>query len=781
MPRIARVELRNFKTFGPGKVELEFDGGLTVITGPNGSGKSNIVDAIAFALGELSPCRLRVRSLSGLIRKGASKAVVKLVLDNSDGGLPVPSKTVSLSRELGPGGESCYRLNGRRISRSELLRLLSTAGISPSGPNIVMQGRVMEMASMGPWELRELVEERLGIKSYEEERAEAEERLRRAEVAIREARARAAEISSRLGELEAEVNDLKRKELIRRELEALRACGLLFELRELSKRALEVREAISSLEERLIKLTEEERALRERLSSRDVEAIELTSKRLSGLKFELGKAEALLMDRKSRLEAIRRRMRELEEELSKAEERVETLRGRLRELSDEKKRLEKAIWEARKEGGRLSRGEARKAVLKCFSLVSGALRLLEGPSPAGPVSPEALGKIRNMLRRTRDILKNLIAYFERPRHGRGKLDELNRRIGALEMEEKLRLEELRALEKNAIPSLTARLDELGREEEAVLGEISSLEEEVSSIREAVASLEAEERALSRERASLIEARERLDAVLSELSELREARVRLEAELSSLLKRSRSLALELKALCRGQHVRSFLREPLERDLARWAREKLEEELEALGPVNQLAEEHYERELKRYIELAGKLGKLEEEKAAIIDFMAHIEERKREELTRALDALSERLSSVFSRLTGGGRAWLSLQDPSDPFGSGVELIVEFPGKGPISLRGASGGERSVASLALLLALQSLTPSPFYVLDEVDAHLDQEHVCRLAELLKELAQEAQFIVITLRPDVAAVAERVYGLYYSGGTRVVRLERGAAGWRAS
>ena len=780
MPRIVRVELRDFKTFGPKKVEFEFDGGLTVITGPNGSGKSNIVDAIVFALGELSPSRLRVRNLSGLIRKGAKKAFVKLVLDNSDGGLPLASKTVSLSRELGLDGESCYRLNGKRISRSELMRLLSVAGIGPSWPNIIMQGKVMEISSMGPRELRELVEERLGIKSYEEEKAEAEERLRRAEVALREARARAAEISARLRELEAEANDLKKRKLIEHELEALKACELLSELREMAKRIAHLKMTISGLNERLSELSEEEERLRELLASQDVEALERISKKISDLKFELGKAGALLSDRKSRLKAVKDKAEELEEELLKALERARSLRARLRGLSDEKKKLEKAIEAIRKERGRLTRAEARKAVLSCLSLISGALEVLGSfskmPDPSG-----GLERIRNMLVRAKQVLENLATYFERRRHGRGKLEELSRRVGALEMEEKLRLEELRALEENAIPNLRTRLEELKREERTLMDEIASLEERLSSIQDALFSLEAEERALSEEKAVFIKARERLEALLSDISGLREARLRFEIELSSLLKQARALAVELKALCQSQHVRSFLREPLEPDMARWARKKLEEELKALGPINQLAEEHYEREMERYIELTRKLEKLEEEKAAIKTFIAHVEERKREEITKALDMLSERVSAIFSRLTGGGRAWLSLKDPSDPFGSGVELVVEFPHKGPISLRGASGGERSVASLALLFALQSLTPSPFYILDEVDAHLDQKHVGHFAELLKELAKEAQLIVITLRPDVAAVAERVYGLYYSGRTHVVRLERGPDGWRAS
>ena len=786
MPRIARIELKDFKTFGPRKVVLEFDGGLTAITGPNGSGKSNLVDAIAFALGELSPSRLRTKSLSDLIRKGAKKAMVKLVLDNSDGALPVASDTVSISRILRPDGESTYRLNNRRISRSELLRLLAAAGIGPSGPNIVFQGKVIELASLGPRELRGLIEERLGLKSYEEEVAEAEEKLRRAELAIREARAKASEISERLRELEAEMNDLRRYELINRELKALRALELLSELKELARQVRSHWKQLRALEERLSELRAEETSLKERLATGDMAELDELTKRISNLKFELGGAEALLRSKEKRLAYLGRREEELKAQLKRALEEAEELRARLSSLAEEKKRLKEAISEARQHRSRFNRRETREAISRCLALVSEALRLvgslLSSRQPLGwrELAGE-LGRLQELLDKAQGTLSSLLSAMEKPRTTGKKLARLYKRLGALEAEEKLRLEALRALEREAINSIRRELSSLAQERGLLSEELEELRARVTSLRAELGALEERVKALREERAELLRARERLRIIQEELSRLREERARLTAELPMLLRRVRSLASDLKGLCQDEHVLRALREPLEPEVAQWARELLARELEAMGPVNQLAAEHYEREIERYSELAARLAKLSEEKKAILDFMAEVEARKKQELERALEELSSRISLFFSKLTGGGRAWLSLQDPSDPLSSGVELMVEFPGKGPISLRGASGGERSVASLALLFALQALTPSPFYVLDEVDAHLDQEHVGRFAELLRELAGQAQLIVITLRPDVAAAADRVYGLYYSGGTHIVRLERGPGGWRTA
>jgi len=190
-----------------------------------------------------------------------------------------------------------------------------------------------------------------------------------------------------------------------------------------------------------------------------------------------------------------------------------------------------------------------------------------------------------------------------------------------------------------------------------------------------------------------------------------------------------------------------------------------ELERIGAVNQLALSHYADQISRYKELSMRMNELEKEKQAILQFMDEIENKKRKVFTEAFESINQNLRQYFSKLTGGGDVTLSLENPEDPFQGGIDMIVTFPNKPSIVVSGASGGERSVAAVAFLFALKEFTPASFYVLDEVDAHLDALHVSKLADLLLEESDKTQFIVITLKPEMVNKAQKVYGVYMRDG----------------
>jgi len=190
-----------------------------------------------------------------------------------------------------------------------------------------------------------------------------------------------------------------------------------------------------------------------------------------------------------------------------------------------------------------------------------------------------------------------------------------------------------------------------------------------------------------------------------------------------------------------------------------------ELERLGAVNQLAPLHYAEQISRYKELSLRMNELEKEKQAIISFMEEIERKKQKVFMEAFNRINEKISKYFSKLTDGGEAALKLENPEEPFAGGIDMIVQLPGKSPILVNGASSGERSVSAVAFIFALQDFTPATFYLLDEVDAHLDALHVSKLGELLVEESAKSQFLVITLKPEMVQKAERVYGVYERNG----------------
>jgi chromosome segregation protein len=190
-----------------------------------------------------------------------------------------------------------------------------------------------------------------------------------------------------------------------------------------------------------------------------------------------------------------------------------------------------------------------------------------------------------------------------------------------------------------------------------------------------------------------------------------------------------------------------------------------ELERIGAVNQLALSHYAEQISRYKELSLRMNELEREKQAIVQFMDEIEHKKRRVFTEAFEKINTNLEKYFSKLTAGGISTLKLENFEEPFSGGIEMLVQFPRKPSIVVSGASGGERSVAAVAFLFALQEFTPASFYILDEIDAHLDAFHVAKLADLLLAESEKTQFIVITLKPEMVNKAQKVYGVYERNG----------------
>jgi chromosome segregation protein len=190
-----------------------------------------------------------------------------------------------------------------------------------------------------------------------------------------------------------------------------------------------------------------------------------------------------------------------------------------------------------------------------------------------------------------------------------------------------------------------------------------------------------------------------------------------------------------------------------------------ELERIGGVNQLALSHYEEQISRYRELSIRLNELEREKQAIVQFMDEIEAKKRKVFMDAFEKINVNLTTYFSKLTGGGSAVLQLENPDEPFHGGIDMLVQFPDKPSIVVSGASGGERSVSAVAFIFALKDFTPSSFYILDEIDAHLDAFHTTKLADVLLEESGKIQFIVITLKPEMVNKAQKIYGVYERNG----------------
>ncbi|PMB01655.1 hypothetical protein CI592_17560, partial [Fischerella thermalis CCMEE 5328] len=132
--------------------------------------------------------------------------------------------------------------------------------------------------------------------------------------------------------------------------------------------------------------------------------------------------------------------------------------------------------------------------------------------------------------------------------------------------------------------------------------------------------------------------------------------------------------------------------------------------------------------------------------------------------AFDAVNENFKSIFATLSEGD-GYLQLDNPEDPFSSGLNLVAHPKGKPVQRLASMSGGEKSLTALSFIFALQRYRPSPFYAFDEVDMFLDGANVERLAKMIKQQAQQAQFIVVSLRRPMIESAERTIGVTQARG----------------
>ncbi|MBD1821992.1 chromosome segregation protein SMC [Cyanobacteria bacterium FACHB-DQ100] len=208
------------------------------------------------------------------------------------------------------------------------------------------------------------------------------------------------------------------------------------------------------------------------------------------------------------------------------------------------------------------------------------------------------------------------------------------------------------------------------------------------------------------------------------------------------------------------------ETVTRDLGQLQHEirSMQKRLQAMEPVNMLALEEYDRTQARLDELTEKLETLQEERTELLLRIENFTTLRQRAFMEAYEAVDINFQKIFATLSDGdGR--LQLEDPNDPFNGGLNLIAHPKGKPVQRLASMSGGEKSLTALSFIFALQRYRPSPFYAFDEVDMFLDGANVERLAKMIKQQAQQAQFIVVSLRRPMIESAQRTIGVTQARG----------------
>ena len=192
------------------------------------------------------------------------------------------------------------------------------------------------------------------------------------------------------------------------------------------------------------------------------------------------------------------------------------------------------------------------------------------------------------------------------------------------------------------------------------------------------------------------------------------------------------------------------------------------------VNLLADKNYGSVFENYKNISTRRNLLDEERTSIIRFIENIDSEKRKIFLDAYNKIDRELRKLFNNITQGS-AWLEIENPQDIFSSGIFLMTQFPNKNSRESLSVSGGEKTVCGLSLILAIQAVYPSPFYLFDEIDAHLDPINAGKLADILKEKARESQIIIVSLKDLVISKASLIYGVYNQNGvSKTIKYQPG-------
>jgi chromosome segregation protein len=189
-------------------------------------------------------------------------------------------------------------------------------------------------------------------------------------------------------------------------------------------------------------------------------------------------------------------------------------------------------------------------------------------------------------------------------------------------------------------------------------------------------------------------------------------------------------------------------------------QLKEKIDRLGPVNMIAIDQFDELEGRHTFLTTQRKDLVDSIAQTTEAIRRIDKTTKERFKEAFEVINQHFQVTFSTLFGGGRATLILLDETDQLESGIDVIAQPPGKRLQSVQLLSGGEKALTAMALMFAIFQYRPSPFCLLDEIDAPLDDANIGRFVEMLQGMQSHTQFILITHNRKTMEIADRLYGV---------------------
>ncbi|MCB9810047.1 AAA family ATPase [Candidatus Nomurabacteria bacterium] len=722
---LKELSINGFKSFAK-KSELEFSAPITAIVGPNGSGKSNIAESFRFVLGEQSVKSMRGKRGEDLIWGGSEKvsrgnrAVVQVVFDNKSRQLALDFDEVKIERIVHRDGQNEYKLNDSTVRLKDVHELLASANIGSTGHHIISQGEADRVLAAGPKERREMIEDALGLKVYQNKKQETERKLDKTKENI------------------AQVESLRR--------EAAPHLKYLKKQVEKAERSLEIQKLLKEKYAEYLKREDTYVAFHhDRLTSarrEPVEKLESIQKRLGEVKEKLKASESAseseeLTKADENFVIASKKRQEAERELSSVEGQIKFLERRLANPPKSEAEVSALI----------SRDQLEELVSSIESTVDKAL------SDGGEAT-----------------LKNTLA-------------DLVDRLKKFLKQEKVEVVDTLASDKEELELLQKDYDAIKKTVSDALSVEDEARKVFDAIQSAKTEDTEKNREAEREMFSLMNERRELEGRISmidrEVDVLNRDRNDFKQQLQeavSLLGRAASdyFSYEVKddsgAIVSQEIIINEKRE-VQRN-RQLELEKLKIRLEELGvgATEDLLKEYNDAK-ERDEFLARELADLEASVENLKELIVDMQTKLHEQFANGLDKITKEFHTFFTLMFGGGsaslnRVTLKQREDDDEEAEekvpqeGVELNVVLPNKRVKGLEMLSGGERALTSIALIFAMSQVNPPPFIILDETDAALDEANSRRYGDMIEALAKKSQLVLITHNRETMSRAGVLYGI---------------------
>ena len=721
------IELIGFKSFGR-KSSVSFSTPITAVVGPNGSGKSNIVEAIRFVLGEQSMKSLRGKGGVDLIFKGskalysANHAKVTITFDNSKKifsfsnsglGVSLDYDEVSISREVFTDGVNKYSINDTEVRLKDVIDLLASVNIGSSGHHIISQGEADRVLNASNKDRRAMIEDALGLKVYQYRIRESERKLDKTIINMKEVQASRRELAPHLAFLKKQVQVVEKAREMREDLKELYKNYFSVENSYIKVETRRLKDLRQTLEKQMNSVNSSIEDLKKEKDNNNVEN-EYSNK---------------IKDEESKLLDLRRQKDELTRKLGRVEGVIE---GIEREINRSQEREQRVI----------EASEWQSIIDHISEQIDQALKL------------EDISEITSILKELKHKIKSI--------NNLGTENKLDEKI-------EKEYEEMKSVK----DSIIGELENITNKEKSILSVISDLREKEKEIE---VNLRENERVLyellghknetTSKMHSLTFEEEKLAMVNNAfLMEFEEAKVLIGHEVSSYINTEIS----------ESNVNRVIQEELRRKI-----ERIKIKLEDIGSGSgaDVVKEYQDTEERDQF-LAREVIDLTKGVEDCRLLIAELKETLDTEFKYGVEKINKQFQDFFALMFGGGSAFLSVvmehkkskvRDEEDEeealeeeelgFERGIEINVTLPHKKVKDLHMLSGGERSLASIALLFAISQVNPPPFLVLDETDAALDEANSRKYGNMLENLSKYSQLVVVTHNRETMSRAQVLYGV---------------------